>query len=413
MIKKKLLWAHPLSLYDRTSGAAISMRLMLEELSKRNIEVKVLGSLFFDTPYGRKTFEESYGINQEVLKEAFQIPNEALSIINVPCVSWNKMDQTNAEQVEFFMMYVALLDEFRPDVLLTYADDVFSLAMRAEAKLRGIPVVCPVLNSGYNQVNFAYTDLIITDSKSTAQLCIKRRINAIPVGVFIDINRIKGTQKYNPEFITVINPNQEKGISIVARLILMAEKELPHIKFLLVQGRGNPADTIAALHSPEDINEHPLSNRNFPNVIAIPNQKDMREIYGKTKVLLAPSLWYESFGMVAVEALINGVPVLASKSGGLPEAVGEGGICIETPRECQSDWFRLPTEEEMRPWMDALKVMLDEEKQKEWRIKATEASKAYNLEDSINRVIELLEPFFAQKAGNNVHYLRNSSLSLT
>jgi glycosyltransferase involved in cell wall biosynthesis len=39
---------------------------------------------------------------------------------------------------------------------------------------------------------------------------------------------------------------------------------------------------------------------------------------------LAPSLWAEPFGLVAAEAIVHGVPVIASASGGLSEIVENG-----------------------------------------------------------------------------------------
>ncbi len=38
-------------------------------------------------------------------------------------------------------------------------------------------------------------------------------------------------------------------------------------------------------------------------------------VFANTKMLLMPSLWFESFGLVAVEAMLNGIPVLASDRG--------------------------------------------------------------------------------------------------
>ena len=46
----------------------------------------------------------------------------------------------------------------------------------------------------------------------------------------------------------------------------------------------------------------------------------------QAQVLLVPSLWYEGFPMVMVEALSLGLPVIASRLGGLPEIV-EDGVC--------------------------------------------------------------------------------------
>jgi glycosyltransferase involved in cell wall biosynthesis len=67
----------------------------------------------------------------------------------------------------------------------------------------------------------------------------------------------------------------------------------------------------------------------LPNVTIRPAAKDVDAIYGSTKVLLAPSRYHEAWGRVASEAQINGIPVLASNRGGLPEAVGPGGICLD------------------------------------------------------------------------------------
>jgi glycosyltransferase involved in cell wall biosynthesis len=67
----------------------------------------------------------------------------------------------------------------------------------------------------------------------------------------------------------------------------------------------------------------------LPNVTIRPAAKGVEAIYGSTKVLLAPSRYQEAWGRVASEVQINGIPVLASNRGGLPEAVGPGGICLD------------------------------------------------------------------------------------
>ena len=56
---------------------------------------------------------------------------------------------------------------------------------------------------------------------------------------------------------------------------------------------------------------------------------DMREVFGQSRVLLMPSVWEESFGRTVVEAQINGLPVLASRRGALPQLVGTGGLVLD------------------------------------------------------------------------------------
>lgn len=56
----------------------------------------------------------------------------------------------------------------------------------------------------------------------------------------------------------------------------------------------------------------------------------LEDAYASACVLVVPSLWYEPFGLVALEAMAAGVPVIVSDRGGLPEIVGdqEGGVVV-------------------------------------------------------------------------------------
>jgi glycosyltransferase involved in cell wall biosynthesis len=69
----------------------------------------------------------------------------------------------------------------------------------------------------------------------------------------------------------------------------------------------------------------------------------MRPIYARAKALLALSLWWESFGRVAAEAAMNGIPVLHTNRGGLPEAAAASGIKIDFAKYLhQPPYNRIP-----------------------------------------------------------------------
>ncbi|MBH44292.1 MAG: hypothetical protein CMD88_02400 [Gammaproteobacteria bacterium] len=55
--------------------------------------------------------------------------------------------------------------------------------------------------------------------------------------------------------------------------------------------------------------------------------RDADKLIESSYILLVPSQEHESFGLTAVEAMQKGVPVITTNVGGLPEAVGEDGVC--------------------------------------------------------------------------------------
>lgn len=63
------------------------------------------------------------------------------------------------------------------------------------------------------------------------------------------------------------------------------------------------------------------------------NRDDMAEVYGALDIVVAPSRW-EGFGMMLVEAMAAGRPIVAARAGAIPEIVRDGtsGVLVE-PRD--------------------------------------------------------------------------------
>jgi glycosyltransferase involved in cell wall biosynthesis len=100
--------------------------------------------------------------------------------------------------------------------------------------------------------------------------------------------------------------SREKGVMS----LLEAWRELD--AELLIVGEG-PESTHLRSRAPSNV-------KLLPTVRAEEAQTLMRS----ARALLVPSLWYEGAGRVVMEAYAAGVPVLASRVGGLPEAVRDG-----------------------------------------------------------------------------------------
>lgn len=116
--------------------------------------------------------------------------------------------------------------------------------------------------------------------------------------------------------VVFINPHPLKGLSLALDLA----DARPEIPFIFVEAWTMAPAERAALCAE-------IAAR--PNVTLMGRTTDMRTVYARARVLLAPSQWQEAFGRVAAEAHYSAIPVLSSRIGGLPEAVGDGGVLVD------------------------------------------------------------------------------------
>jgi starch synthase len=75
------------------------------------------------------------------------------------------------------------------------------------------------------------------------------------------------------------------------------------------------------------------------NVVWIPemlSRTDVRQLYSHAAVFVCPSV-YEPFGIINLEAMACGRPVVASAVGGIPEVVVDGETGLLVPVELRAD----------------------------------------------------------------------------
>ena len=168
--------------------------------------------------------------------------------------------------------------------------------------------------------------------------------------------------------MTFINPQPTKGVQVFARIAAELSKRRPDIPLLVVEGRG-AADHLGKL---------PIDLSGCRNLHRMANTPDPRDFYAVSRMILMPSLWNESFGRVPVEAMINGIPVLASDRGSLPEVIGEAGFLIPIPDRYTPRSRIVPTAEEVEPWIARITQLWDDEAfYNETSRRSREAAEAY------------------------------------
>lgn len=415
----KILWYSIPALHDNTNGAAIHSKIMLETLVAHGMEVKVLNALVGDDVRGLEIFNRiAANVGDSKERKFLQFTDKGVEYFVAKTQGHTEPTMQVKDQSLMFDLFQQLLEKFQPDVVMGYSGDIFSTVVRMEAQARGIPVVYVLHNSYHRDFAFNACNLVVAPSQACAQSYLEHDgIDVKAIGQFIDIERIKAKQRSahpeNIKYVTLINPTAVKGLAIFVKLHEVFAQKHPEVPFLVVHSVGDYQATLRRLHYADGTplikdtpnatnatgsagsvgNESVQNDSNVVNRIMVAQHTDSPGlIYDISRVVVTPSLCQESWGCVASEAVINGIPVLATNQGGLPEAVNGGGILLAPPASTLKDNFCLPTDEEIAPWVEALERLLQED----WTEKCQIASKGIDIEQSYQRLMSYLEPLMKQ-----------------
>ena len=348
----RLLFSSFHSLQDPASGAAISAGVLLEMLAERGWEVRGLcGPLADGAGAGRPP---DTGAPAEFHEGGVSFDLGRTSLGTVPVVGYrpaNPGEPTAAEVSVFRGLHERTLDRWRPDVLLTYGGGFVGRSLIDAARTRGIRTAFWLRNTAYRTPRlFATCDVVIVPSRFAARFYRRRlgmRCEAIPSP--IRWNRVRCGPDADRRFVTFVNPHPSKGAAVFARIAAELGRRRPDVPLLVVEGRAVLGDLARY-----------GADLTAANLSRMRNTPDPRHFYRATRVLLAPALVGETFGRTAAEALINGIPVLASDRGGLPDTVGDGGLILPLPRELTPATRVAPPASVVEPWIVAILRLWDD-----------------------------------------------------
>jgi glycosyltransferase involved in cell wall biosynthesis len=116
---------------------------------------------------------------------------------------------------------------------------------------------------------------------------------------------------------TVCRLVEQKGVEYLVRGLRNVTEELKAV----IIGRGPELQRLTALSKKLGLEERVIFITSFVE------EKKLIEYYSASDLFVLPSLW-EPFGIVLVEAMSCGLPVVATRVGGIPEVVGDCGLMV-------------------------------------------------------------------------------------
>ncbi len=138
-----------------------------------------------------------------------------------------------------------------------------------------------------------------------------------------DLEALAARLGFNPHrryvlFVGTLEPRKNLPLLLEAFARLRADLDL---QLLIVGGRGWLDRAIFATHARLDLGDSALFLGSLP-------EGDLAVLYSHAGVFALPSL-YEGFGLVLLEAMACGAPVVSSSAGPMPEVVGDAAILLE------------------------------------------------------------------------------------
>jgi glycosyltransferase involved in cell wall biosynthesis len=313
----------------------------------------------------------------------------------------------------------------RPDLVWTYGGDDVALAVQRLAKQLGIPILFALHNLAYQDAEpFRLVDRVVVPSEYARRHyreTLGLECDVLPLAV--DLGRVKvagavpvpqrthlaprdvGHHAERDEyvrpppsplpegegtFVTFVNPTPLKGVFVFARIAQELSRRRPDIPLLIVEGSGK-ASFLPKLG---------IDLSGVKNLRIMPNTPDVRQVFARTKLLVMPSLM-ENAALLAMEAMLNGIPVLASNRGGLPETISDAGFLFEIPDRFTPETWELPTAEEVALWVETTIRLWDDAAEYERR---SNAARERAQQWHSDRLAPLYREFFRSRNGDGASF---------
>lgn len=164
-----------------------------------------------------------------------------------------------------------------------------------------------------------YSDCVMVNSRAVAAELAERKLpiralNVVPNGVDLERFRMAGPVPASSTILLVGRLVAQKGVDVALRALVAVLSRCPQAR-LVVAGDGDQALYLQRTARYLGVASH-------VEWVGWQSADALVALYQQANVVLVPSR-YEPFGIVALEAMACGRPVVASRTGGLAEIVAD------------------------------------------------------------------------------------------
>lgn len=144
---------------------------------------------------------------------------------------------------------------------------------------------------------------------------------------------VTGIEPSKNKYVTVINIHKLKGGDIILKLL--EDERLSHIPFLLIRTEYESEDLDEKIKKRIELRNSNIKDSDVPSML-LGRVSDIKAIFSKTKIFLAPSLVDETFCRTVNEAMVNKIPVLTTGQGNLRYLLGDNQNYIINPEDTET-----------------------------------------------------------------------------